>query len=157
VAPAVPASIEVPDGGGTVLLHAAGSGTQNYTCTQAIDGGTGWTFTGPQADLSDCNGTVIGHHFASDGGPGAPEWMTIDGTYVIAHKVPNASFVPDGGSGSVPWLLLQASANGGTGVLSQVLYVQRLDTDGGVSPAPVCDAGTMIQVPYTADYYFYGQ
>jgi hypothetical protein len=42
-------------------------------------------------------------------------------------------------------------------VLSQVLYVQRLDTDGGVSPAPVCDAGTMIQVPYTADYYFYGQ
>jgi hypothetical protein len=51
---------------------------------------------------------------------------------------------------------LQAVGHGGTGTLSQVTYVQRLDTDGGVAPGAGCDAGDMAQVSYTADYYFYG-
>jgi hypothetical protein len=154
VAPTVPASIDVPADGGGVLLHAAAAGTQNYACTQGTDGGISWVFVGPQADLSDCNGTLIGHHYASEAGAGYPEWITIDGTYVVGHKV--AAYTPDGGSGSVPWLLLQAVDHGGTGTLSQVAYIQRLDTDGGVAPGPGCDAGDMTQVPYTADYYFYG-
>lgn len=154
VAPTVPASLEVPADGGGVLLHAAGAGTQNYACTAGSDGGVSWVFVGPQADLSDCNGNVIGHHYASDGGASAPEWITVDGTYVIAHKV--AAYTPDGGAASVPWLLLQAVDHGGTGTLSQVAYVQRLDTDGGIAPAAGCDAGDMAQVPYTADYWFYG-
>jgi hypothetical protein len=156
VAPTVPASIEVPADGGGVLLHAAGAGTQNYACTAGTDGGISWVFVGPQANLSDCNGNVIGHHYASDGGAGFPEWITTaDGTYVIGHKV--AAYTPDGGAASVPWLLLQAVGHGGgTGTLSQVAYVQRLDTDGGVAPGTGCDAGDMAQVPYTADYWFYG-
>lgn len=154
VAPTVPASIEVPADAGGVLLHAAGAGTQNYTCTAGGDGGVSWVFVGPQADLSDCNGNVIGHHFASDGGAGFPEWLTTsDGSYVIGQKV--TAYTPDGGSGSVPWLLLRAVANGGSGPLGQVAYVQRLDTDGGVAPGGGCDAGDMTQVPYTADYWFY--
>lgn len=154
VAPTAPASIAVPADGGGVLLHAAGSGTQNYACTPGSDGGVSWVFIGPQADLSDCNGTVIGHHYVSDAGPTYPEWITVDGTYVVGHKV--GSYTPDGGSGSVPWLLLQAVDHGGSGTLSQVAYVQRLDTDGGVAPGAGCDAGDMAQVPYTADYWFYG-
>lgn len=154
VAPMTPDSIAVPADGGGVLLHAAGSGTQNYACTQGSDGGISWVFLGPQADLSDCNGTVIGHHYASDAGASSPEWITVDGTYVVAHKV--AAYTPDGGAGSVPWLLLQAVGHGGSGTLSQVAYVQRLDTDGGVAPGAGCDAGDMAQVPYTADYWFYG-
>jgi len=154
VAPTVPASIEVPADGGGVLLHAAGAGTQNYACTAGTDGGITWVFIGPQADLSDCNGNVIGHHYASEAGAGYPEWITVDGTYVVGHKL--AAYTPDGGAGSVPWLLLQAVDHGGTGTLSQVAYVQRLDTDGGNAPGTGCDAGDMVQVPYTADYYFYG-
>ncbi|HEX8794616.1 MAG TPA: DUF3455 domain-containing protein [Polyangiaceae bacterium] len=156
VAPMAPVSIEVPADGGGVLLHAAGAGTQNYTCTAGADGGVSWVFVGPQANLADCNGNVIGQHFASDGGAGFPEWITTsDGTYVIGHKL--AAYTPDGGSGSVPWLLLQAVGHGGgSGTLSQVAYIQRLDTDGGNAPGTGCDAGDMVQVPYTADYWFYG-
>lgn len=155
VAPTVPASIDVPADGGGVLLHAAGAGTQNYACTAGTDGGVSWVFVGPQANLLDCNGNVIGQHFASDGGASSPEWITSsDGSYVVGHKV--AAYTPGGGAASVPWLLLQAVDHGGTGTLSQVAYVQRLDTDGGIAPVTGCDAGDMAQVPYSADYWFYG-
>jgi hypothetical protein len=164
MAPNAPAALALPDGG-MVILHAAGAGTQNYACTAVVvDGGTGeagatytWTLTGPTATLSDCTSAVIGHHFASEAGASAPEWMeTIDGTYVIGHKV--AAFTPDGGPpGSVPWLLLQATSHGGTGTLSNTTYIQRLNTDGGAAP-PSCDPtdASTLQVPYSADYYFYG-
>jgi hypothetical protein len=153
--------IAVPADGGGVLLHATGTGTQNYTCSQVtVDGGTSyaWVFAGPQADLADCAMTVIGKHFASDGGPGAPEWMTLaDGTYVIGKKL--AADTPDGGSGAIPWLLLQAVGHGGTGTLSHADFIQRVHTTGGLAPTTGCDmstAGTMQSVPYTADYFFFG-
>jgi hypothetical protein len=155
LAPTVNASIEVPADGGMVILHAAGAGTQNYACTVVSDGGTTWTLTGPSATLSDCNGNVIGHHFASDGGANYPEWQTTDGTYVVGEKI--GHYTPDGGAESVPWLLLQEYSTSGTGTLSQAAYIQRLFTDGGVAPGPGCDAGDTLQVPYGADYYFYGQ
>jgi hypothetical protein len=156
VVPAFDPKLDVPlDGGGVVLLHAAGVGTQNYTCTATADAGSMWVLTGPTADLNDCRGTLIGHHFASVGGAGYPEWQTLDGTYVVGHK--QQAVTPDGGAGSVAWLLLQAvDAGGGTGTLSQVAYIQRLDTDGGLAAGACGDAGDMIQLPYSADYYFYG-
>jgi hypothetical protein len=153
VAPVVNSVIEVPLDGGGVLLHAAGAGTQNYACT-ITDAGTIWSLTGPAATLSDCNGTLIGHHFASEAGANYPEWQTTDGTYVVGDKI--GHFTPDGGAESVPWLLLQEVSTSGSGTLSQVAYVQRLFTDGGVAPGPGCDAGDTLQVPYGADYYFYG-
>jgi hypothetical protein len=161
VAPTVDPVLEVPDGGGGVLLHATGTGTQNYTCSQVMaDGGSiyAWVFVGPQADLADCSMTKIGQHFASDGGPGAPEWMTLsDGTYVIGKKM--GSETPDGGSSAIPWLLLDAVGHGGTGTLSHADYIQRLHTTGGLAPTSTCDStnvGMTEMVPYTADYYFYG-
>jgi hypothetical protein len=151
--PTVNAAIAVPaDAGDVVLLHAFGTGSQNYACQQASDGGFGWVFVGPQADLLDCNGQTIGHHFASDGGPSKPEWMLTDNSYVIASKV--AAF--DGGSASIPWLLLQATANSDAGTLATANYIQRLNTDGGLMPTTACDVDSGVQmVPYTADYYFY--
>jgi hypothetical protein len=153
-APVVDPSITVPPDGGLIVLHAAGSGTQNYTCSTATDGGTSWLLTGPTADLSDCTGALVGHHFASEGGATFPEWQTLDGTYVVGHKLD--SFTPDGGAESVAWLLLQGVDHGGSGALSEVAYVQRLYTDGGVAPGATCDAGDTVQVPYAASYYFYG-
>jgi Protein of unknown function (DUF3455) len=159
--PAVDPSIAVPSDGGSVLLHASATGTQDYTCTQS-DAGFSWAFVGPEAELHDCNAAVIGHHFASDAGPSAPEWQTTDGTYVIGKRAA-PPFVPDGGAMSVPWLLLQATAHGGTAALSRAGYIQRLNTDGGVAPSTTCDqtvAGGALasqKVPYSADYYFFGQ
>ncbi len=160
-APEVDPSISVPDGGGGVLLHAGGNGTQNYICAATTtDAGTtyAWILVTPDATLSDCHETVIGHHFASEAGAGFPEWQTLDGTYVVGQKHLPA-FTPDGGSGSIPWLLLHAVDAGGAGTLSQTQYIQRLNTDGGNAPADVCNAGsvgTAKNVPYTADYFFFG-
>jgi hypothetical protein len=148
-----------PDAG-AVILHAAGSGTQNYECEGvADDGGTSyaWTFTGPQANLDDCTGTLIGHHFASEAGASAPEWETLDDTYVIGSK--KVSYTPDGGASSIPWLLLQATAHGGTGTLSNANWISRANTAGGVAPTTACGAsnvGTTQDIDYTADYYFWG-
>ncbi len=148
-----------PDAG-AVILHAAGNGTQNYEC-EAVDSDAGttyeWVFTGPQADLDDCNATLIGHHFASEAGVSAPEWQTLDGTYVIGSK--KVSYTPDGGAASIPWLLLEATAHGGDGTLSNANWVSRANTAGGIAPTTACTAsnvGATQDVDYTADYYFWG-
>ncbi len=151
------ASALLPDGGlPALLIHAAGAGTQDYTCEPQDGGGYAWVFVGPEATLDDCTQTLIGHHFASDAGA-APEWQTLDNSYVIAKKV--IAYTPDGGQGSVPWLLLQETSNGGTGTIAKTLYVQRLNTSGGNAPSTTCDGNDVdasSKVAYTADYYFYG-
>src|SRR4029078_9780894 len=56
------------------------------------------------------------------------------------------------------FLLRAPGHSGGTGVFSDVTYVQRVNTTGGVAPATGCDSTTVTmetKVPYTADYYFY--
>jgi Protein of unknown function (DUF3455) len=160
-----PFTIEVGDAGDasatTVLLHAVGAGTQDYTCeVSTLDSGPpyAWTFVGPAAALSDCNGAVLAQHFASEAGAGNPEWLANDGTYVIGQK--SMAYTPDGGSGSVPWLWLTAVTTGGgdAGLLTGTQYIERLNTDGGMAPsAATCTAdagGVTEKVPYTADYYF---
>lgn len=160
------AALALPDGG-AVIVHAMAVGTQDYTCTgpfvdagpDAGDAGQSytWTFVAPDAQLSDCNAKLIGHHFASEAGAAAPEWQTLDGTYVVGHKV--AAYTPDGGGGSIPWLLLGVTSTSGSGPLSRTTYVQRLNTAGGAPPGTGCDQGalgTTQKVPYSADYYFFG-
>ncbi len=142
-----------PPAGG-VVLHTLGVGTQDYRCTASPDGGTAWTFAGPEAALLDCRGASVGHHFASDAGPGAPAWQLHDGSSVVARKL--AAVTHDGGAASVPWLLLQATEAHGPGALGAVRYVERASTDGGVAPAGSCTPGDATRVPYSADYYFVG-
>ncbi|MBV9949721.1 MAG: DUF3455 domain-containing protein [Myxococcales bacterium] len=159
-APAVAASIAVPDGGGAPAIHVAASGTQNYACARAAgDGGAGfaWIPVGPEATLSDCRGAVVGSHFGSDAGASAPEWQLRDGSYVVGRKL--AASTPPEAAGAVPWLLLGADGRGGSGPLANARFVQRVATRGGVAPSGGCDAGTLgavQKVPYQADYYFYG-
>jgi hypothetical protein len=101
----------------------------------------------PDAALYDSAFTQIGTH-----GLG-PNWTsTVDGSIVVGAKVNQAA----GMTGAVPWLLLMATSNTGTGVFSNITYVQRLNTAGGPAPAS-CDATntTDLRVPYSADYYFF--
>ena len=61
---------------------------------------------------------------------------------------------------AVPWLLLKAVSHGAEEArFSDVTSVQRLSNVGGIVPIDACDAthnlGAVVQVPYSADYFFY--
>ena len=57
---------------------------------------------------------------------------------------------------AIPWLLLEAVSTSGPGIYSSVTYIQRLNTTGGLAPAgPGSFIGETVQIPYTAEYYFY--
>ena len=93
---------------------------------------------------------MIGTHFIG------PTWQGNDGSSVAAAKVAAAPIDPT----AVPWLLLKAVSHAAEdGRFSDVTWVQRLSTVGGIAPADACDAthnlGAVVQVPYSADYFFY--
>jgi hypothetical protein len=169
IAPPVDSAIAVPGGGGSLLLHVRGKGTQDYSCERserdggAQDGGSGstfgWVFVGPEAILDDCSGVAVGRHLASGGTATKPEWMTWDGSVVIGKKL-RATVAPGSSTSALPSLLLHALSHSETGILSKVRYIERVNTTGGVAPsAAACDAariGTIEKVPYSADYYFFG-
>jgi hypothetical protein len=145
----VPASLAPPADQELAFVTSA-SGVQEYTCN-----GTAWVFVAPDAQLySDhaCHGDAVGHHYAG------PTWEWYDdGSTVVAAKTAGATVDP----ASIPWLLLQAVSHGpDDGRMSDVTYIQRLETSGGNAPASGCDAdhaGASANVPYTARYFFYRQ
>jgi hypothetical protein len=148
--PSVPAQLQV-GAEQTLALQAQASGFQIYTCVANGDASRfAWALQGPEAELFDSAGRKIGKHYAG------PTWESVDGSKVGA-SVKTRAESPDGKA--IPWLLLGATSNAGTGVLAHVASVQRLNTTGGATPpAQLCDeehVGTENRVPYTATYYFY--
>ena len=70
---------------------------------------------------------------------------------VVGKAVGNA---PGKSASDIPWLKLEVTAHRGSGALSGVTTVQRINTAGGVH-AGACDkAGTFHSAPYAADYVF---
>jgi hypothetical protein len=136
-----------PPTGERVLLQVHAKGDQIYTCKS--DGTQfAWTLKAPDAKLFDKDGRPFGKHFAG------PSWEANDGSRVTGKAVANASPDPD----SIPWLLLNTVSHDGSGVLSPVTNIQRLNTKGGKAPASGCDAshvGQEVRVPYSADYLFF--
>ena len=41
------------------------------------------------------------------------------------------------------------------GILDGVTYIQRINTVGGIRPAPGTVVGEEARIPYTTEYYFY--
>ena len=129
--------------------------TPSCTASVAVDGGVdagsaiyAWVLKAPDAVLYDTTFAQVGTHGAG------PHWTSIDGSTVNGVKLQQNSPYPD----AIPWLLLQASSTSGTGVFTDITYVQRLNTAGGNAPATGCDATTVntdTRVNYSADYYFY--
>jgi Protein of unknown function (DUF3455) len=132
-------SVEAP-AGTTLLLTAAGEGSQIYTCT-----GGHWTLKAPEARLLDEHGHVIGYHFAG------PTWRLTDGSEVKGKMIVSR---PAQDPSSVPSLLLQAIPASGTGKFADVSYIERADTHGGAAGTDPCTSGEK-RVPYTAKYSFY--
>jgi uncharacterized protein DUF3455 len=150
VKPIVPETLDVPPNQ-EVTLQARAAGFQIYACGPRSDAsGFAWTLKAPEADLFDSEGRKIGSHYAG------PTWEAVDGSKV-GGTVKARADAPD--ASAIPWLLLGATSNTGTGVFARVANIQRLNTAGGnAPPAQTCDqshVGTESRVPYTATYYFY--
>jgi len=137
-----------PTAGERLLLQVHAKGDQVYVCKS--DGGNfSWTLKAPDARLFYKDGKAFGRHF------GGPSWEAGDGSRVVGKAVAN---VPSPDADSIPWLLVTVASRAGSGVLSGVSSVQRINTKGGKAPASGCDAvhdGQETRAAYTADYRFY--
>jgi hypothetical protein len=127
-----------------------------------------WTFFGPQATLfvDSPSRQVITHFLSANPADGAqrPAWQHSGDTSAIWGAVAASSTDPNYvAAGAIPWLLLRVvgSAAGPTGgtTLTGTLFIQRVNTQGGVAPATGCksaqDIGKKALVTYTTDYVFY--
>jgi hypothetical protein len=140
-------SVDPPEGA-QLVLKAMGKGVQIYACQQTNDGYR-WKFVAPFATLFDPAGEEIGSHFAG------PTWAVQDGSAIVATVLAQTTS-PD--PHSIAWLLLKVTSQQGSGVLNNVAFVRRIETEGGEAPAEGCDAVHALQqksVPYTARYLFY--
>jgi len=110
--------------------------------------GLSWTLVGPDATLfanANYDGKV-GRHYVG------PTWESNSGSKVIGARMYGCQ--PD--ANAIPWLLLKAVSTSGPGIYSAVTYIQRLNTKGGLPPAsPGSFIGETVQIPYSAEYYFY--
>jgi Protein of unknown function (DUF3455) len=142
VAAKLPDAIAAPGEEIVAVFHA--EGTQVYECKASADGKLTWQFREPIATLS-LDGKTIGRHYAG------PNWEHIDGSVVIAKVTAST---PGASAKDLDLVKLAVSANRGSGVLTSVTTVQRINTRGG-KLAGACDiAGALQSVPYTADYVF---
>ena len=148
--PVVPGAIQLPEGNKLFLVgHAAG--IQIYSCNITASG-HGWALVAPRANLYDDNGKLLATHFRG------PTWQANDGSYVVGRVENQVTVDPT----AIPWLRLAAAstAAGPDGDrLLETTYIQRISTTGGLAPAVAActaeTAGTVEEVPYTADYYFW--
>jgi hypothetical protein len=147
----VPDPLKVPSGQ-SLLFKAAAKGVQIYICTAKAESKNDfeWTLKAPMADLFTDRGVLLGKHYAG------PTWeLTSDGSQVVG-VVSNKVNAPQ--KDAIPLLLLKAKSYQGTGMMSSVSWIQRLDTLGGKAPVTGCDLAhqqAKVRVPYTANYYFY--
>jgi hypothetical protein len=146
-----PDAIAVRDSARIATLHAEGS--QVYECKQKPEESPSqlsaltWQFREPVAKLSS-NGLSIGRHYAG------PNWDYYDGSGVKGKVVASA---PGATETDIPWLKLDVVEHRGRGIMSNVTTVQRINTKGGVASGSCEIAGSLLIVPYSADYVFVRQ
>jgi hypothetical protein len=147
-APEVPPALR-PPADQSLYAEAVAKGVQIYRCAAAEGAAPAWAFVAPEAPLTDRQGNTTGKHYAG------PTWEGADGSKVVGAVQARD---PGPRSDAIPWLLLSAKSNSGSGVYAATKSIQRVDTTGGQAPASGCSAATlneMVRVPYTAVYYYY--
>jgi hypothetical protein len=159
--------------GNTAFLVGHATGTQNYVCLPSGAGFAYVLFT-PEATLVDDHGKqIITHFFSPNLNPDQGEnlgtiratWQTSDTNVVWAKVVASANHATDPGfvaDGAVAWLTLArvGAQDGprGEDTLSDVTFIQRLNTSGGLAPGDctsAADVGKLAFMPYAADYFFF--
>ena len=135
-------SIAVPPGN-RLSCHVYALGVQIYRWN-----GMAWVHLAPEAMLfaDVCHDRQIGILYEG------PTWEADDGSKI--NGVLLNSCVPF--RGAIPWVLLRATPTADPGTLSQVTFIQRINTIGGTAPSePGAFVGDEARVPYTTEYYFY--
>ena len=142
------ASAQVPDAiaapGETLIAMTHAEGAQIYDCKADPGGSLVWQFREPIATLL-IDGNTVGRHYAG------PTWEWVDGSMVIGKMTGSA---PGATPNDIPWLKLEVVSKRGTGRLTDVTTIQRLNTKGGAAEGPCNPAGAFLSVPYSADYAF---
>jgi hypothetical protein len=138
----LPDAIAAP--GETVVLTTHAEGAQVYECKAGSDGKLAWAFREPVATLL-ADGKTVGRHYAG------PNWKHSDGSAVLG-KV--AASVPGATANDITWLKLGVISQRGSGVLTGVTTVQRINTQGGKLEGACEKAGIYRSAPYSADYLF---
>lgn len=143
----IPEQIKVPESYSPVLtVHAKGD--QIYQCT--LDKGEyAWEIQAPDAKLFDAQGNIVGNHTAG------PLWEYKEGSRVVGRVLKKIDIAP---GSSISWLLVEVVSHKGDGLFSNVNFINRINTNGGLPPASGCNAnhlGGEKRVAYTADYVFY--
>ena len=138
----VPAAVAAPGETTVATWHAEGA--QVYECKAGGDGKLAWAFREPIATLV-LDGKTIGRHYAG------PNWEHMDGSAVVGKVAANA---PGATPKDIPLLKLEVVSSRGSGALSGVTTVQRINTVGGRHDGACDKAGALHSAPYAADYVF---
>ena len=129
--------------GHKVSSHGYAVGIQRYRWD-----GNAWMFVEPVARLfanENFRGEIATHS-------AGPTWESTGGSKVVATRDKGCNV----DSTAIDWLLLKTVSNEGPGPFDRVTFVQRVNTVGGRAPSiPGLIVGALIDVPYTAEYYFY--
>jgi hypothetical protein len=128
------------------VLKLQGRGVQVFRC-EPRGSGFSWVFRLPEAELVDAAGKQLVRHGANF------SFEHADGSRLLGTVV-DFDEAPD--SKNLRWLLL-STRSFGQGELTNVLYVQRVNTNGGMPPAR-CEAAQqnrLLRVDFSADFVFY--
>lgn len=143
----IPEQIKAPKGYSPVLtVHAKGD--QIYQCSLK-QGEYAWEIQAPDARLFDEQGHIVGNHSAG------PVWEYKEGSRVVGRVLKKIDVTPDT---SISWLLVEVVSHQGNGLLANVDFINRINTQGGRLPISGCNAnhlGGEQRIAYTADYVFY--
>jgi hypothetical protein len=142
IAAELPAAIAAPGAATVATFHAEGA--QIYECKAGTDGKLAWQFREPVAALFS-DGKTVGRHYVG------PNWEHVDGSAVAAKT---AGTAPGASAKDIAWLKLSVNANRGSGILTAVTTVQRINTQGGKLEGPCDKAGALQSAGYAADYVF---
>ena len=138
----LPDAVAAP--GEAVVLSVHAEGAQVYECKAATDGKPAWAFREPVATLL-VDAKTVGRHYAG------PNWEHSDGSAVVGKASGNA---PGATPNDIPWLKLNVISQRGSGILSGVTTVQRINTSGGKLDGACDKVGSYRSAPYSADYVF---
>jgi hypothetical protein len=138
----IPDAVAAP--GETIVLTAHAEGAQVYECKAGADGKLAWAFREPVATLL-ADGKTVGRHYAG------PNWEHSDGSAVVGKAAGNA---PGATTNDIPWLKLTVVSSRGSGTLTGVTTVQRINTQGGRFDGACDKAGSFKSAPYSAEYVF---
>jgi hypothetical protein len=139
---ALPDAVAAP--GEAVVLSVHAEGAQVYECKAGADGKLAWAFREPIATLL-LDGKTVGRHYAG------PNWEHNDGSAVVGKVAGSA---PGAALNDIAWLKLGVISQRGSGILTGVTTVQRINTQGGKLDGACDKAGATRSAPYSAEYVF---